>query len=219
MIQKDTILFLKKLKNNNNKEWFDKNRSIYAEAKKDVELFVEQMIKQITVFDKKIIGLDPKKCMFRINRDVRFSNDKSPYKTNIGASINPGGKKSMIPGYYLHLEPNNSFIAGGIYMPPAETLAAVRQEIDYNAEEFKKLLTNKEFKKYFSTLDNSDKLKTAPKGYPKDHPEIELLKHKSYIVVHEIKDDQLFKKDFTKHSIQVCKAMYPFLSFLRRSLD
>lgn len=219
MINPSTFSFLKKLKTNNNKSWFDTNRTTYIAAKMDVVSIVKQLIHEISVFDKSIGMLEPEKCMFRINRDIRFSKDKSPYKTNFGASLTPGGKKSMLPGYYLHIEPGNSFLAGGSYMPPAPQLHAIRQEIDYNADEFKKIISDKEFKKYFGILDESDKLKTAPKGFEKDNPAIELLKLKSYIVVHELKDEQLLNKNFIKHSAKVFKAMYLLNMFLRRAMD
>lgn len=219
MVTQATFDFLKKLKKNNTKEWFDANRDSYQLAKENVQAIVKEFIDGITLFDKTIQGLEPKQCMFRINRDIRFSKNKSPYKTNFGASINQGGKKSMIPGYYIHIEPGNSFLAGGSWMPPAPQLAAIRQEIDYNAEEFKRIISAKEFKNLFGNMSDEDKLKTAPKGYPKDHPEIELLKFKSYIVVHELSDEQLLGSNFMKHSLKVFKAMYPFHIFLRRAMD
>ena len=219
MIKKSTLDFLKKLKANNNKDWFDKNRPMYFEVKKEFETLVAKLITQITSFDSAVKNLEPKNCIFRINRDVRFAKDKSPYKTNIGASISPGGKKSMSAGYYVHIEPGNSFLAGGIYMPPAPQLNAIRQEIDYNIPEFKKIISEKEFKKYFGKLDESDKLKTVPKGYPKDHPEVELLKLKSYLVVHELKDEQILSSNFIQQCTKIFKALYPLDKFLRRAVD
>ena len=133
-----SIKFLKQLSKNNNKEWFDVNRKTYEICKTEFETVVKSVIDKCTLFDTAILNLEAKKCMFRINKDVRFSKDKSPYKINMGASINPGGKKSMIPGYYIHIEPNNSFLAGGCYQPAPEMLAAIRQEIDYNSSELKK---------------------------------------------------------------------------------
>jgi uncharacterized protein (TIGR02453 family) len=156
--------------------------------------------------------------MFRINKDVRFSKDKSPYKTNMGASINPGGKKSMVPGYYIHIEPGKSFLAGGCYQPMPETLAAIRQEIDYNSSEFKKILSAKDFKTYFKELSQEDKLKTAPKGYDKNHPDKELLQHKHFIVIHHLKDEDVINKNFPLYASKVFKAMLPLNLFLRRSV-
>jgi len=219
MIAQSTLNFLKKLKKNNTKEWFDVNRGTYELAKGNMKDVVAQLIDQLSVFDSSVKGLEPKQCMFRINRDVRFSKNKSPYKTNIGAIINKGGKKSMVPGYYIHIEPGNSFLAGGSWMPPAPELAAIRQEIDYNTAEFKKIISAKEFKNFFGGLSEEDKLKNAPKGYEKDHPEAELLKLKSYIVVHELKDTQLLDKNFVKNAAKIFKAMYPFEVFLRKAMD
>lgn len=219
MLQKTTIEFLKKLKQNNKKEWFDKNRPAYETAKKDFISFLETLIPKITEFDNSVRGLEAKKCLFRINRDIRFSNDKTPYKSNFGASVNKGGKKSIYPGYYIHVEPGKSFLAGGMYMPPAPELAAIRQEIDYNANEFNKIIADKQFIKYFGGIADEGRLKTAPKGYAKDHPQIELLKNKHFIVVHYFKDDVFYSKDCLKYFIAVFKAMHPFELFLRKVLD
>lgn len=219
MIARSTLDFLKKLKKNNNKDWFDANRDAYELAKTNMQDVVKQLIDQLSVFDSTIKGLEPKHCMFRINRDVRFSKNKAPYKTNLGAIMNKGGKKSNVPGYYIHIEPGNSFVAGGSWMPEAPELAAIRQEIDYNTKEFQKIISAKEFKSLFGSLSEEDKLKTAPKGYEKDHPAIELLKHKSFIVVHELKDTQLLDKNFIKNTAKVFKAMYPLDCFLRKALD
>jgi uncharacterized protein (TIGR02453 family) len=219
MIQKAMFDFLNKLKKNNNKEWFDKNRPTYESAKKDFQTFINELIVSSSKFDASIKHLEAKNCMFRINRDIRFSNDKTPYKTNMGASISPGGKKSFSAGYYIHLQPGASFLAGGMWQPPAPQLNAIRQEIDYNSVEFKKIITNKDFKRYFGTLSDEDKLKTAPKGYDKIHPEIELLKHRSFIVVHNLKDKDVLSKGFLTHCTNVFKAMHQLTIFLRRACD
>jgi uncharacterized protein (TIGR02453 family) len=164
-------------------------------------------------------SLEPKNCIFRINRDIRFSNDKTPYKVNMGASIGPGGKKSYDAGYYIHIQPGASFLAGGVWQPPSPMLNAIRQEIDYNSEEFNKLIKNKEFKKHFGALSEEDKVKTTPKGYDKSHPDIESLKLKSFIMVHDLKDTQVLSKDFIKHCETVFKAMHPVNLFLRRAIE
>lgn len=216
----ETILkFLKQLSRNNNKEWFDVHRKTYENSKAEFESVVKSVIEKSSEFDSQLAGLEAKKCLFRINKDVRFSNDKSPYKLNMGASINPGGKKSMIPGYYIHLEPGNSYLAGGCYMPMPEVLAAIRQEIDYNSAELKKILAAKDFKKYFGELSQEDKLKTAPKGYEKTHPEIALLQLKHFIAIHPLKDEAVLNKNFPTHAAKVFKAMYPLNLFLRRCME
>ncbi len=219
MIQRSTLSFLTQLKKNNNKPWFDKNRPVYEEAKADFKSFIEQLLKNIQAFDPSMKGIEAKNCIFRINRDIRFSNDKSPYKSHFGAHMSPGGRKSHQPGYYIHLEPGGAFLAGGMWEPEGPQLAAIRQEIDYNTKDFKKLLSDKNFKKYFGTLDDSDKLKTAPKGYPKDHPELSLLQHKSFIMVNKVDAKTLASKDLLKHCTVAFKAMYPMDVFLRRAIE
>ena len=215
-----TLKFLKQLAKNNNKEWFDANRKTYDTIKVDFTAVVKNILDKSVTFDKELAGIDAKKCLFRINKDIRFSKDKSPYKLNMGASMNPNGKKEMGAGYYLHVEPGKSFLAGGCYMPQPEALAAIRQEIDYNAANFKKILNAKDFKTYFKELsDEGDKLKTAPKGYPKDHPDLSLLQHKHFIVVHHITDEQLSEKNFPGYAAKVFKAMHPLNLFLRSCMD
>ncbi len=215
-----TLNFLKQLAKNNNKEWFDINRKTYEVVKVDFIAVVKNIIDKSILFDKELAGIEARKCLFRINKDIRFSKDKSPYKLNMGASINPNGKKDMGAGYYLHIEPGKSFLAGGCYMPQPEALAAIRQEIDYNAADFKKILNAKDFKTYFKELsDEGDKLKTAPKGYPKDHPELSLLQHKHFIVVHHITDEQLSEKNFPTYAAKVFKAMHPLNLFLRNCME
>jgi uncharacterized protein (TIGR02453 family) len=210
-----TLNFLKQLSKNNSKEWFDVNRKTYETCKSEFEEIVKSVIDKSCSFDAHLAGLEAKKCLFRINKDVRFSKDKSPYKLNMGASINPGGKKSMIPGYYIHLEPGKSFLAGGCYQPLPETLAAIRQEIDYNSAEFKKIISTKDFKTYFKELSPEDKLKTAPKGYEKTHPDISLLQHRHFIVIHHLSDDMVLNKNFATYASKIFKVMYPLNLFLR----
>lgn len=212
--------FLKNLKSNNNKEWFDAHKQTYLDAKQEFESYVDKLISGIAKFDKKISpDLKGKDCTFRIYKDVRFSKDKTPYKTNMGASINPGGKKSAEAGYYFHCEPGACFLAGGIWMAEPVILQAIRQEIDYNFEPLNKILKSASFKKYFKGLSEEDKLKTAPKGFEKDHPQIELLKNKHFIVSHNLKDSQLLSKGSEKEIIAGFKAMHPFLEYLREATE
>lgn len=213
-----TIAFLKKLKMNNNKEWFDSNKNQYLEAKDEFEKLVDSLIKGTNKFDKKISSdLKAKNCTFRIYKDVRFSKDKSPYKTNFGASINPGGKKALFVGYYLHVEPGNSFLAGGVYMPEPPVLQAIRQEIDYNVEPLLKVFKSASFKKYFKGFDEDDKLKTAPKGFEKDHPHIEILKNKHFVVSCKLSDKEMLDKNFERQVLSGFKAMQPLLEYLREA--
>lgn len=217
---KNVFPFLKALKSNNNKDWFDINKPKYLNAKEEFESFIDQVIHEIRKFDKKIDpSLTGKQCTFRIYKDVRFSKDKSPYKTNMGASINPGGKKSLTAGYYVHCEPGDCFIAGGAYMPEADVLQAIRQEIDYNPKSINKILSAAAFKKFFNGLDEIDKLKTAPKGFEKDHPQIELLKHKHFIVSHKLTDKEMADPKTIKKIAEGFKAMQPFLEFIRTAQE
>ena len=221
MIQKSTVDFLKQLQKNNKKEWFDANKDKYLAAKANVDSFVDDVIKAFSSFDKSLSGLKAKDCVFRIYRDVRFSKDKRPYKTNMGASINAGGKKAEVAGYYIHIEPGKSFVAGGRWMPSPDHLKKIRQEIDYNGKKFHKILSDKVFKKQFGTLDMSDEYKLArpPKGYEKTHPDIELLKLNSYLVWHEYNDKEVLSKNFLKELTSSAKAMKPLLDFLNTAVD
>lgn len=220
MISKETLSFLRKLGKNNNRDWFEKNKDLYLAAKEDVEKSIEGIIAGIRSFDKRIGSeISAKKAMFRIYRDVRFSKDKRPYKTNLGASISPGGKMAAAPGYYIHIEPGKAFVAGGMWQPPAPELAKIRQEIDYNFAEFKKIVNDKTFKKYFGTLDQDDKLVNPPKGYDKENPAIDFLRLKSFIVVAEISEKDLTGKNFVKAATAALKAMQPLNNFLQRAID
>jgi len=218
MDYKRALLFLSKLKKNNNKDWFDKNKKEYDEIRKEVIEMVSSMIKKILAFDNSIVGLEAKQCMFRINRDVRFSKNKEPYKANFGLSFNRGGKSSPFAGYYLHIQPNECFIAGGSYAPMPEHLAAIRQEIDYNFDEFKKIIGNKEFIKYFGEL-RGEKLQRPPKGYEAENPAVEFLKHKAFLMWHEFDEKKLHEKDFEKYCATVFKAMKPMLDFMNRAIE
>lgn len=218
-ISTDTLKFLKDLKDNNNKEWFQDNKSRYEDAKGDFEEFIGVLIQNIAKFDPPIAELIPKKTIFRIYRDVRFSKDKSPYKLNLGAHL--AANRSKVhdrAGYYIQIQPGNSFLAGGAYDPGNPWITQIRTEIDYNTKEFKKLINSASFKKYFGEI-SGEKLKTAPKGFPKDHPELELLKYKSYLVANNCDDKLVTSKDFLKHATSVFKAMKPFDDFLNRAAD
>ena len=214
-----TLHFLKKLKINNNREWFDSNKTEYLASKEIFEEFVSELIKGINKFDKKVsLDLKPKDCTFRIYKDVRFSKDKTPYKNNMSASINPGGKKSNIPGYYFHLEPDGCFLAGGVYMPMPDDLKAIRQEIDYNPLPLINVLKSASFKKEFNGLDEEDKLKNPPKGFNKDHAHSEILKNKHFIVSQKFENKVILKKEGLSKTLDSFKAMYPFLDYLRKAI-
>ena len=221
MLQPSTISFLKSLKKNNNKPWFDANRKTYDGAKQDFIGFVQKLINETAKKDKTLVALTAKECIFRINRDVRFSNDKSPYKTNMGASINKAGKKAMASaGYYFHLEPGNSFVGGGIYMPMAPELKKIRQEIDYNWKDFKKIISSAKFKKIYTDLEKTAdiSLSRPPKGYEIDNPAIDYLKLKSFIVILPITDKELQSKELIKKAVAAFEALQPLVYFLNQAL-
>jgi uncharacterized protein (TIGR02453 family) len=222
MLQKTTLQFLQSLSKNNNKEWFEKNRSKYESAKSDFLDLVQQLLKSIGTFDPPVGELDPKKTIFRINRDVRFSKDKSPYKTNMGAFMNPGGKKIMKAGYYFHVEPSGkSFIAGGMYMPEAQDLAKIRQEIDYHLGDFKKIVNDKKFLSVYKDLSRSEGLQLSrpPKGYEPANPAIEFLKLKCYIATHPVTDAGLLDKSLLKNITEKYKVLFPLNRFLNKAIE
>lgn len=220
MLQPPTLKFLKDLKKNNNKPWFDDHRPAYEAARKDFEVFVQSLIDGLSKKDEDIAGLTAKACMFRINRDVRFSKDKSPYKTNFGAFLNKGGKKAMTAGYYFHLEPGKTFIGGGLYMPMPPDLAKVRQEIDYNLKDFKKIVQSPRFKKVYQDLDRHDEytLSRIPMGYEADHPAAEFLKLKSYVASIPMTDAELTSAAARKKTMEAYEALLPLVKFLNEAI-
>lgn len=219
MISKDILKFLKELKENNNREWFAENKEWYEKSRDDFAEFVKILILEIKKVDPEIGPLEPKDCMFRIFRDVRFSKDKSPYKTNFGAYISRGGKKLNFAGYYFHMEPGEYFMSGGVYMPPPPVLKAIRQEIYHRIDEFKAILNAPAFKKHFKGLGEMEMLKTPPKDFPKDFPEIDLLKHKHYITMKHITEKDLLSKDLLKEARDTYKAIVPFNHFLNNVIE
>jgi uncharacterized protein (TIGR02453 family) len=216
---KAAFKFLKDLKSNNNKEWFDKHKDVYLGVKKDFEDFVQELIEGISSFDKEVGSVDPKKAIFRIYRDVRFSKDKIPYKVHMGAYIAPGGAKSPKAGYYFHLEPGNkSMIAGGMWMPEPEALNAIRQSIDYDSKGLLKILNSKSFKSAFGNM-VGEKLSRPPKGFDPTHPQIELLKHKSFNVMYNFSDAGINAPAFKKEVLKIYKEMKPLNDFLNESIE
>ena len=221
MLQPQTLKFLSQLKKNNNKPWFDAHRGQYEAARIDFSNFVQLVIDALQKTDTTITGLTAKECQFRINRDVRFSKDKRPYKENFGAFICRGGKKSIYAGYYFHLAPGNSFIGGGLWMPEPDNLKKVRQEIDYNWDEFQSILKNKNFKKIYSDLLKTGDLSLSrmPKGYEEDNPASDYLKLKSLIAETKFADEDLTKSSLHKKTVGAFETLQPFLNFINRSLD
>ena len=220
IFMQNVFRFLRLLKDNNNKVWFDANRKIYEQSKKDFIEFLTDLSGRMVKYDSLFQTVDPKKSIFRINRDIRFSKDKSPYKINFGAYFSPSGKSSFHAGYYLHLQPEDqSFMAGGIYMPPADVLKKIRQEIDYNGEGLKGIISSADFKKTWGTLQQEDKLARPPQGYAADHPDIELLKLKSLTFAHKFSDREAESPEFVQRVTEGFVRLKPFLDFLNGALD
>jgi uncharacterized protein (TIGR02453 family) len=214
---KPVLDFLSALKGHNNKDWFEEHRAAYETARTHFENFVDQLISEYGEVED-LGGITAKDCIMRIYRDTRFSKDKSPYKTNMSATIAPGGKKSTRLGYHLHMQPNDeTLVAGGLYMPTPEQLSRFRMAIDQDAAPFKAILEDRDFKKYFGRLEG-EKVKTVPQGYRRDHPEIELLRFKQVVVVHRLTDEIVLSPRFSTQMIKTFTAMKPFLDYLNAIL-
>jgi uncharacterized protein (TIGR02453 family) len=214
---KKSLSFISDLKENNHKEWFHANRPRYDEARGEFLCFVETLISEIQAFDQSLSSINAKEAVFRINRDIRFSSDKSPYKTNFGAFIVPGGKKSGNAGYYFHLDPDGSFVGGGVYHPMPDILKKIREEIYGNPEEFKKIIEGKEFYDYYGDM-YDDRLKSPPKGFPKDFEYIDLLKYKSYIVSRSFNTDTVTGNGLLEETIKAFRLIYPLNKFINYAL-
>lgn len=222
MLNPKTLQFLTKLKKNNSREWFNLHRADYEAAKENFIELVNQILANTSQFDQELSLLTYKDCIFRINRDVRFSKNKDPYKNNMAAYFVKGGKKSWLAGYYFHCEPGGkSFIGGGLYGGEPDQIKKVRQEIDYNWEEFKGILENKTFKKIFEDLSREEgmSLIREPKGYEKDNPAIDYIKLKNFIVSVPVSDEELTDKKLIKKIITCFATMQPLLHFLNRAME
>ncbi len=217
MIKKRTFDFLVALKKNNNRQWFQDNKSWYEEAKKDFTGFIDLLVLEVRKFDSDIGQVNAREAMFRIYRDVRFSKDKSPYKTNIGAYIVPGGRKSGLAGYYFHIEPGDCFLAGGIYMPLPDILKKVRREIYGNIEEFLSIIENRKFSDYFGKI-WGEKLVNPPAGYSGEFEYIDLLKYKSYTVIRQIPEELLFEDSLLREVSNGFSIIYPFNKFINYAI-
>jgi len=217
MIPKSTLDFLKELAKNNNKAWFDEHRKDYEKAKANFEEMVKSLIDQISEFEDLGV-LTPKDCMFRINRDVRFSHDKTPYKKNLSAAIAKGGKKNIFGSYYIHIQPGASFLAGGLYGPDTKTLNKFRDYILDNPKKFLATIEGKEFKDYFGTL-QGEKLKTIARGYSKDLPMQEFLKMKSLIAFHDLPDKVVTSNKLEEEIVKGCELMAPFIKLIEKAIQ
>ncbi|MEO8719698.1 MAG: DUF2461 domain-containing protein [Ginsengibacter sp.] len=222
MISSQTLTFLKKLKNNNNKIWFDENREKYIAVKNDFEIFISELLQKMILFDSDLKDLSAKDCIFRINRDIRFSKDKTPYKINRSASFNKGGKKSIHAGYYFHLQPEgNSFVGGGLWMPQPEELKKLRQEIDYCFPEFKNIIEAPAFVKHYRKLEEDEMrmLVNVPKGYDKENPAALFLRMKSFVATKSITDTEVLSSSLIKEVVLAFKALMPLVKFINRAFE
>lgn len=219
MIKAETFEFLKALAQNNTREWFQDNKSRHDEARINVLEFIHELITRLSKVDTTISpDLDPKTCVMRIYRDVRFSKNKTPYKNNFGAGISQQGKNFNGPGYYFNIHPEESFIAGGCWMPEPAMLKSIRQEIDYSDGDFQNIVNNSDFKYYFGEPDQEYKLKNIPKGYSVDHPDIEYLKLKSFTFTHVIDVKDLSRPDAGKTVVDGFEKLLPLMNFLRNAI-
>lgn len=216
-MSKRIIDFLNELSANNNKSWFDAQRAAYEAAKTDLVDIAAEVISELANVDPLIGPQDPKKCVFRINRDVRFSKNKDPYKTNMGAFIVPGGKNAPNAGYYMHFEPGQSFVGGGIYAPQPDVLNAIRREIYYHAADFKAIIFNPFFQNMFGELMN-EQLVNVPKGFPADFADGNLLKYKHYVVSRSFEPENQTKSEIVDFVMDTFKAMRDFNAFLNRAV-
>ena len=214
---KISMNFLIQLRKNNNRDWFNTNKALYVEAKKQFDQFIEILILVIKDIDSEIDVSSAKECAFRIFRDVRFSKNKSPYKTNFGAYIAKGGRKGPFAGFYVHLEPNESFVGGGVYMPESKNLKAIRTAIFENIDDYKEIINNKTFKKHFDRI-YGEKLKLAPKGFPKDFTDIDLLKNKHYAVVHKVDDAFWTSEKLIEELTKIFRIQFPFNKFINKAI-
>lgn len=213
VLSKNIFSFLKKLAKNNNREWFNEHKDEYAECQQEFQNFVEDLISELGKHAENIAKMDAKKSLLRIYRDIRFSKDKTPYKIHFGASLGMG-KGGENAGHYLHIEPGKSFIASGIYLPEMPVLKEIRKEINAFPEEFKKVISDKAFKKYFGELDREHELKKIPQGYEKENPVADFLRLKSFVGVHQLSDNDVLDKNAVKNMAEIMKSALPLTDFL-----
>ena len=220
MLSKETLQFLDDLKTNNNRDWFLENKKRYEIFKKDYQQLASDLLDALKPLDSSLEMQEVKNCTFRINRDIRFSKDKTPYKSHLGFWFSSGTKGQNRSGYYIHLEKGASFIAGGLYCPEANDLKKMRKEIAYFHDDLEAILEEKKFKNEFNDFDRNEKntLKNPPRGYEKDHPAIELLKLKSFETSQKIDISSVTKNDFVTVMTQKLIALKPLNDFINRAL-
>lgn len=212
--------FLKELNVNNNREWFAENKNRYTDLKLYFEEICKDLILKIAEFDDDIKNVELKDCVFRIYKDVRFSRDKTPYKTHFAIYIaSDGGRKSQRGGYYLHIDPAGSFVAVGVWCPPPNILKALRQSVYDNIEELEEIINKDDFKNNFGNFYEEDKLKKVPAGFPKDFEQAELLKLKHYMVDYKLDNEMLGSANIIDKIAEIVKKGYPLNKFMNYTVD
>jgi len=207
-IQKSAFEFLKKLKNNNHKDWMTEHKKEYQSNEKALKGFYAKIVERLNENDE-----IEKTKVFRINRDIRFSKDKTPYNVHRSASFNRAGAHRR-GGYYLRLEPGNSMMAGGFFSPNPKDLLRIRKEFEMDDQEIRDILSNTKFEKAFGGFNTSYQVKTAPKGFRKDHPAIDLIKNKSFFVQHSFTDTEVFAADFLDKLIYHYELLRPYFNYM-----
>ncbi|MGC8824885.1 MAG: DUF2461 domain-containing protein [Bacteroidales bacterium] len=219
MLSPEIFEFLTALKANNNRVWFDAHKHWYLKVKEQFDTFVEALILRMAVHDADLAYLSVRDCTYRIYRDIRFSADKTPYKTNMGAYLVKGGKKSQLAGYYFHIEPGNCMVAGGLWMPEPNLLKKVRWGIYENIEEFVSIIEEPAFKTFFPQIDADAMLSRPPRDFPADFPYIHLLKYKSYTVSHPLSDADVVAPDILERVVGAFSLLKPFVHFFNRTIE
>lgn len=220
MYTQNILQFLKDLKENNNREWFAANKEWYDLVRTEFEEISKALILEISKFDDDIKNVEVKDCVFRIYRDIRFSQDKTPYKTHFGVFVaSAGGRKSQRGGYYIQLDPEGSFLGAGVWCPPPALLKALRQSVYDNIDELNEIRESADFKRYFDSFYDEEKLKTVPAGFPKDFPDAELLKLKHYLVEYKLDENILNSTDFVQKTAEILKCAHPLNKFLNYTVD
>ena len=221
MLSKTSLQFFSDLKANNNRDWFLENKKTYENFKKEFQSLIGSLLNEMKPLDAKLEALEIKNCSFRINRDIRFSKDKSPYKSHFSIWMSTDKSNKNAPGYYIHYEKGKSFIAGGMYGPEPTELKKIRKEIEFFYDDLKQILNKKEFKTEFNELneDENSKLKRAPKDFDPEHEAIEFLKLKSFVAISKLDDSDFLNKDFAE---KICKKLIllkPLNEFLNRAIQ
>lgn len=216
---KSTIEFLRSLALNNNREWFNDHKKDYQESLEQFRGFAAQLLEGMVKFDPSLGSVVPKDAIFRIYKDVRFSKDKSPYKTHFGCWMTKGGRKSSDAGYYFHLEPGGSFMAAGVWMPPKEQLNLIRQEILFHPEAYLKVINDPVIKNGYERGGKEDMLKKGPVGFPKEFKYMEELKYKHHIFSKNYPDKEVLTKDFPQKVVEDYRGLFPLVAYLNHSMS